>query len=186
MQLLSSQQFACQSGGLQNNFNVDNKQSTLMFGGYTRLIPYHQRNCLPIFSSNQGCTNFTAYQISLVADGSLCDNLTSPQWQLLKWHCCLGHLRYHKIQQIYCMGLLPKKLSTSWQGNFPICPACPSSLSLNTYSISAATTYPGYYISMNLIHSPIWGLIPQHDDKPRTERYKYKCIFFDHATRLTQ
>ena len=38
---------------------------------------------------------------------------------------------------------------------------------------------------MDLIHSPIGGLIPQSRGKPRTERYNYSCVFVDHATQLT-
>ena len=124
IRLLSPRQFALQSGGIRDGFCVGGDKSTLTFGGYVRSIPYHHSNRLPIFSSYPGCEQFSAYHSSLVADSSLHDNLTYPQRQLLKWHCRLGHMGYHKIQQFSRMGLLPKELSTVRQAEFPVCPAC--------------------------------------------------------------
>ena len=190
MRLLSPQQLARQSGGLCDGFRIGSKQSTLAFGGYIRTIPYHAGNKLPIFSSFPGCSNFTAYKSTLVADGSEHDNLTYPQRQLLKWHRRLGHLGYHKIQQFSRMGLLPKELGTVRQTDFPVCPACQygkqkrsyNISSLNGNSISASAHQPGDCVSIDMIHSPIGGLIPQNRGKLRTERYNYACVFVDHVT----
>ena len=124
MRLLSPQQFANQTGGIRDSFQITVDWSILTFGGFVQKIPYHTGNHLPIFSSFPGCANFTSYATSLVADCSLYDNLTFPQRQLLKWNRQLGHMGYHKIQQFSCMGLLAKELSTVRQSDFPICPAC--------------------------------------------------------------
>ena len=144
-------------------------------------------------SSFPGYTNFTAYNASLVANGSLHDNLTFPQHQLLKWYCRLGHIGYHKIQQFSRLGLLPKELSTVRQSEVPVCPACQFGKQKRSYktsssdfhAISAADSRPGDCVSVDLIHSPIGGLIPQKRGKPRIKHYNYACFFVDHATQLT-
>ena len=193
LRLLSPQQLASQTLGLRDGFHIGRDHATLTFGGYVRTISYHRNNKLPIMSSFPGCLQFSAYNASLVADGSIQDNLTFPQRQLLKWHRRLGHIGYHKIQQFSRLGILPKELSTVRQSEFPVCPACQfgkqkrsyKTSSLDTHAISAEDNRPGDRVSVDLIHSPIGGLIPQNRGKPRVERYNYACVFVDHATQLT-
>ena len=92
---------------------------------------------------------------------------------------------YHKIQQFLRMGLLLKELSTVRQGDFLVCQACQFGKRKRLYSkssfghnaISTNATHLGDYISVDLIHSPIGGLIPQNRGKPRTEHYNYACVF---------
>ena len=193
MRLLCPQQLARQTGGLWDGFLVGSDSATLTYGGYRRTIQYKSGNNLPIFSSFPGCSHFTSYSASIVGDGSLRDTLTYPQRKLLKWHRRLGHIGFHKVQQFSRLGLLPKELSSVRPDEYPICPACQYGKQkcsyrhsdLTTNALSASDNHPGDCISVDMIHSPFGGLIPQSRGQPRIERYHYACIFVDHATQLT-
>ena len=84
--LLSPQQFATQTGGLNDGFHVGADFATLTFGGFKRCVDYNASNKLPIFASYPGISKFKAYIASLTADGSATDPLTYNQRQLLHWH----------------------------------------------------------------------------------------------------
>ena len=193
MRLLSPQQLAKQTAGLRDGFYVHDSTAKLIFGGFTKTVSYNLRNNLPIISSFPGVTKFASYNSTLVANGSLCDNLTYNQRQLLKWHNRLGHMDFSRIQKFSRLGLLPRELSTVRPQDYPVCPSChygkqkrSHRLSINdNHVISGSDDKPGDCVSMDLIHSLIGGLIPQQRGKPRLERYRYACVFVDHVSNMT-
>ena len=167
--LLSPQQFAKQTGGLNDGFHVGADHATLTFGGFKRCIDYHDSNKLPIFASYPGITKFKAYSASLVADSSATDSLTYNQRQLLHWHRRLSHMNFKTIQQFSRLNLLPKELSKVRPSEYPICACCQFGKQKKTSirppteqspSIGATAEKPGDVVSVDMIHSPIGGLIP--------------------------
>ena len=138
-------------------------------------------------------TTFNTYTGTLVRDGSHHDNLTYGQRQLLRWHHRLGHMDFARIQKFSRLGLLPRELSKVRPQNFPICPACQfgkqrrkhTTSITDDHVISASDDKPGDCVSVNMIHSPLGGLIPQSKGKPRLERYWYACVFVDHVSNMT-
>ena len=193
MRLLSPQQLVRQTNGLRNGFFVGGDTAILVFDGHSKKIFYNLHNNLPIFSSFPGVANFNAYAGVLVGDGSRHDNLTYQQRQLLRWHHRLGHMDFNWIQKFSRLGLLPCDLSTVRPQDFPICPACQFGKQRRSHTISitddhvilASGDKPGDCISVDMIHSPLGGLIPQSKGKPRLERYWYACVFVDHVSNMT-
>ena len=55
----------------------------------------------------------------------------------------------------------------------------------NDHVITALDDKPGDCVSVDMIHSPLGGLIPQSKGKPRLERYWYACVFVDHVSNMT-
>ena len=141
MRLLSPQQLARQTNGLRDGFYVHGSTAQLIFGGFTKTISYNLRNNLPVMSSYPGITKFSSYAGTLVADGSLRDNLTYNQRQLLKWHNRLGHMDFSRIQKFSRLGLLPRELSTVRPQDYPVCPACQYGKQKRSHRISNNTDH---------------------------------------------
>ena len=138
-------------------------------------------------------TKFNAYAGTLRGDGSLYNNLTYQQRQLLRWHHRLGHMDFSRIQKFSRVGLLLRDLSKVRPNDFPVCPACQfgkqkrnHTKSINNeHVILASDDQPGDCVSVDMIHFPLGGLIPQSKGKPRLERFWYACVFVDHVSNMT-
>ena len=191
--LLSPQQLAKQTGGLHDGFHVGASHATLTFGGFKRRINYNSVNKLPIFASFPGVDKFRAYSATLVGDGTASDNLTFNQRQLLHWHRRLSHMNFSTIQKFSRSGLLPKELSKVRPEEYPVCACCQFAKQKKTSipgptetspSIGSSADKPGDVVSVDMIHSPIGGIIPVSKGKTIQDKYQIACVFVDQCTKL--
>ncbi len=191
--LLSPQQFVKQTNGPKDGFHVGAEKSVLTFRGFRKTIEYNCSNKLPIFASHPGVEKFKAFTAKLVEDGGVSDTLTFNQRQLLHWHRRLGHMNYSTIQRYARLELLPKELSKVRPEEYLICACCQyakqKKLSVRpatkaSPSIGAQAEKPGDVVSVDMLHSPIGGLIPVSKGKTVKEKYHIACIFVDHCTKL--
>ena len=191
--MLSPQQLAKQTGGLNDGFYVGADHSVLTFGGFKRRINYNASNKLPIFASFPGVEKFRAYSATLVGDGTAMDPLSFNQRQLLHWHCRLADINFRTIQQYSRRSLLPKDLSKVHPEEYPICACCQFAKQKKTSVpqpteqsplIGSNSERPGNVVSIDIIHSPIRGLIPISKGKTIKDKYQIACVFVDQCKKF--
>ena len=102
-------------------------------------------------------------------------------------------MNYPAIQRFARLNLLPKELGKVQPEEYPICPCCrfvkqkKQSVQPATEaspSIGAQAEQPGDVISVDMIYSPVGGLIPVAKGKTLEEKYHIECVFVDQCTKL--
>ena len=191
--LLSPQQLVQQTGGIHDGLHIGARNAVLTFGGHRRTINYHPSNKLPIFTSFPGVEQFRAFNALITSDGSATDSLTFNQRQLLHWHRRLSHMNYQTIQKFSRLNLLPKELSKVRPEEYPICPCCQFGKQKRkpvqrpteeSPSIGSLAERPGDVVSVDMIHSPVGGLIPVSKGKTLQEKYHIACVFVDQSSKF--
>ena len=191
--LLSPQQLANQSPKKNIGFTIQSGTCKLTYDGRVCTITYNANSQLPMISTCTGINSFRAFNGTLVHDGTITDNLTYAQRQLLHWHRKLAHMDFVRIQDFARQGILPKELTSVRSSEFPVCAACQygkqRKLSTPTEStgsngLTFSVHSPGDCVSIDMIHSPIGGIIPVSKGLPKKEKYTVACVFVDHYSQL--
>lgn len=111
--------------------------------------------------------------------------------ELLRVHHQFNHISFGKLQSMAKCGILPKRLSKC---PIPICSACMYGKATrrpwrdkpktNTEQKLRAITYAGQCVSVDMIKSPVPGLIAQMAGWITGKRYNYATVYVDHFSRL--
>ena len=111
--------------------------------------------------------------------------------ELMRWHYRLGHMSFHKLQQLAKMGEIPRYLA---KVTIPKCAAClfggmtkvpwrRKPKSTGNAEIFVATA-PGQVVSVDQMVSTLPGFIAQMTGRLTKRRYTSATIFVDHFSRL--
>ena len=102
-------------------------------------------------------------------------------------------MNYPAIQCFARLNLLPKELGKWRPEEYPICSCCQFAKQKKrsvqpateaSPSIGAQAERPGDVVSVDMIHSPVGGLIPVAKGKTLKEKYHIACVFVDQCTKL--
>ena len=114
----------------------------------------------------------------------------SPQAELLRWHCRLGHHSFNRLRLLAFLGVTPRRLA---KVKLPKCAGCLcGSMTKRPWCTKArnrakihAVTIPGDCVSVDQLESPTPGFIATLKGTPTKRRYKAATVFVDHASRLS-
>lgn len=108
--------------------------------------------------------------------------------QLLRLHYDFGHISFKKLREMAKQGIIPKNLINQPP---PVCSACAyakahkkpwRSKPSKKFDSNEAPTVPGQVISVDMLVSPIPGLIAQMTGFITKQRYRYATVYVDQAT----
>jgi len=183
MGLLCPQQVAQQTGTAGNGFQALAHGGVFQFQGYRRTIPYEQHTRLPIFHTME-CRQAIA---NLALNAQLDSAPSRTQQLLLRWHNCLSHMSFSKLQELARQGRLPKQIATC---EHPICSSCqmgkahrrPVTHISKMRPIDAEDLQPGDRVSVDQIESSTPGMVDTYSGKPTSARYHAASLYTDHAS----
>jgi len=183
MGLLCPQQVAQQTGTAGNGFQALAHGGVFQFQGYRRTIPYEQHTRLPIFHTME-CRQAIA---NLALNAQLDSAPSRTQQLLLRWHNCLSHMSFSKLQVLARQGRLPKQIATC---EHPICSSCqmgkahrrPVTHISKMRPIDAEDLQPGDRVSVDQIESSTPGMVDTYSGKPTSARYHAASLYTDHAS----
>ena len=102
-------------------------------------------------------------------------------------------MNFKSIQQFSRLNLLPKELSKVRPSEYPVCACCQfakqkkkavRAATEESPSIGATAEKPGDVVSVDMIHSPVGGLIPVSKGKIIAEKYKIAVVFVDQCSKF--
>ena len=113
--------------------------------------------------------------------------ISNPQFELLKVHHQLNHLSFGKIKAMASAGILPKRLQ---HVDTPACAAClygkatrrpwrTKPKAKDKDKVRKASR-PGQIVSVDMLVSPVPGLVAQMSGWITSKRYNYAMVFVDH------
>jgi hypothetical protein len=186
MGLLCPQQIAQKTKVKNDGFQAISDYGIFQFQGYQKTVHYEPRTRLPIFYTmeNNDETKLQALTTPLV------QTLTRTQKSLLKWHYRLGHLHFHKIQELARHGKLPQQLA---KYDIPLCASCQlgkahcrpvANPNDKARPIDAEDLLPGDRVSVDQLESPTPGMVDTYTGKPVSAKYHTASLYTDHASRF--
>lgn len=116
MGLLCPQQVAQQTNHPGDGFQGLSDHGILTFDRFRMTVPYESRTRLPILHTIAECTAFIMPELHPTLP-----SLSKSQNLSLKWHNCLSHMNFSKIQMIAHQGHLPKTIANC---DPPLCQSC--------------------------------------------------------------
>jgi len=113
------------------------------------------------------------------------------QAELMRWHYCLGHLTFPKLEKLAILGKIPKRLA---KVKPPVCSGCLFGAMTNPWQVKEGdsdsdhtmfkATAPGQIVSVDQMISTQVGFIAQLKGSLTKKRYTAATVFTEHYSHL--